>query len=85
MQLSYSLPAGTYALIDFDQNMATGRPEALDGMYAIATLRVARAANGGMAHATPPFAPHTEVSRRTPNLQACAHTLDQSHQLFEGA
>jgi hypothetical protein len=39
MQLSYSLPAGTYALIDFDQNMTNGRPEALEGMYAIATLR----------------------------------------------
>ena len=39
MQLSYSLPAGEYALIDFDQNVTTGRPEALEGMYAIATLR----------------------------------------------
>jgi hypothetical protein len=39
MQLSYSLPAGTYALIDFDQNMTNGRPEALEGMYAIATLQ----------------------------------------------
>lgn len=39
MQLTYSLPAGTYALIDFDQNMTNGRPEALEGMYAIATLR----------------------------------------------
>jgi hypothetical protein len=39
MQLSYSLPAGTYALIDFDQNMTNGRPEALEGMYALATLR----------------------------------------------
>ena len=39
MQLTYSLPAGTYALIDFDQNMTSGRPEALEGMYAVATLR----------------------------------------------
>ena len=39
MQLTYSLPAGTYALIDFDQNMTNGRPEALEGMYAVATLR----------------------------------------------
>jgi hypothetical protein len=39
MQLSYKLPPGEYALIDFDQNMTNGRPEALEGMYAIATLR----------------------------------------------
>jgi hypothetical protein len=39
MQLGYTLPAGTYALIDFDQNMTNGRPDALEGMYAIATLR----------------------------------------------
>jgi hypothetical protein len=39
MQLSYELPPGEYALIDFDQNMTNGRPEALEGMYAIATLR----------------------------------------------
>jgi len=39
MQLSYKLPAGKYALIDFNQNMTNGRPEALEGMYAIATLR----------------------------------------------
>jgi hypothetical protein len=36
---TFSLPAGTYALIDFDQNMTNGRPEALEGMYAVATLR----------------------------------------------
>ena len=39
MQLSYKLPPGEYALIDFDQNMTNGRPEALEGMYATATLR----------------------------------------------
>jgi hypothetical protein len=39
MQLSYRLAPGEYALIDFDQDMTTGRPEALNGMYAIATLR----------------------------------------------
>lgn len=39
MQLTYRLPAGTYALIDFDQDMETGRPEAVEGMYAITTLR----------------------------------------------
>jgi hypothetical protein len=39
MQLTYTLPPGEYALIDFDQNMTDGRPEALEGMYVIATLR----------------------------------------------
>lgn len=39
MQFTYTLQLGTYALIDFNQNMTTGRPEALEGMYAIATLR----------------------------------------------
>jgi hypothetical protein len=39
MQLTSTLPAGTYALIDFNQDMTSGRPEALEGMYAIATLR----------------------------------------------
>jgi hypothetical protein len=39
MRLTYALPAGTYALIDFNQDMTNGRPEALEGMYAIATLR----------------------------------------------
>jgi hypothetical protein len=39
MQLAYTLPAGEYALIDFDHDMTTGRPQALEGMYAITTLR----------------------------------------------
>jgi len=39
MQLTYNLPAGKYALIDFDRDITTGRPQALEGMYAIATLR----------------------------------------------
>jgi hypothetical protein len=39
MQLTFSLPAGNYALIDFDHDMKSGRPEALEGMYSIATLR----------------------------------------------
>jgi hypothetical protein len=39
MQLSYRLPAGTYAAIDFDEDMHTGRPEALEGLAAIVTLR----------------------------------------------
>jgi hypothetical protein len=38
MQFTYTLPSGTYALIDFNDDMTTGRPEALEGMYAIATL-----------------------------------------------
>ena len=39
MQLTYKLPPGEYALIDFDHDMTTGRPQALEGMYAITTLR----------------------------------------------
>jgi hypothetical protein len=39
MQLTYKLPVGEYALIDFDHDMTTGRPQALEGMYAITTLR----------------------------------------------
>lgn len=39
MQLTYRLPAGEYALIDLNQDMKSGRPEALEGMYAIVTLR----------------------------------------------
>lgn len=39
MQLTYNLPAGTYAVLDFNQDMKTGRPDTLEGMYAIVTLR----------------------------------------------
>jgi len=39
MQLTYTLPAGEYALIDFDNDITNGRPQALEGMYAITTLR----------------------------------------------
>jgi len=39
MQLSYSLPAGRYAVLDFDRDMKTGRPDTLEGMYAVVTLR----------------------------------------------
>jgi hypothetical protein len=39
MQLTYDLPAGTYALIDFDHDLKTGRPDSLEGMYAVVTLR----------------------------------------------
>jgi hypothetical protein len=39
MQLTYRLPAGEYALIDLNQDMKSGRPETLEGMYAIVTLR----------------------------------------------
>ena len=38
MQLTYKLAPGEYALIDFDHDMTTGRPQALEGMYAITTL-----------------------------------------------
>jgi len=39
MQLTYRLPPGTYAAIDFDQDMHIGRPEALEGMLAVVRLR----------------------------------------------
>lgn len=39
MQLSYRLPAGTYVAIDFDQDARNGRPQALEGMVAVVTLR----------------------------------------------
>jgi hypothetical protein len=39
MHLTYRLPAGTYAAIDFDHDMRTGRPEALEGLATIVTLR----------------------------------------------
>jgi len=39
MQLTYDLPAGTYALLDFDHDLKTGRANTLAGMYAIVTLR----------------------------------------------
>jgi hypothetical protein len=39
MQLTYRLPAGTYAAVDFDQDMRTGRPDALEGLVAVVTLR----------------------------------------------
>ena len=39
MLFTFSLPPGTYAVIDFSQDMATGRPEALEGMYGVTTLR----------------------------------------------
>jgi hypothetical protein len=39
MQLTYTLPAGEYALLDFDHDMKTGRPDTLEGMHAVVTLR----------------------------------------------
>jgi hypothetical protein len=39
MQLTYSLPAGKYAVLDFNRDMKTGRPDTLEGMYAVVTLR----------------------------------------------
>lgn len=39
MQLTYRLPAGTYAAVDLDQDMRTGRPETLAGLVAVVTLR----------------------------------------------
>ncbi len=39
MQLSYDLPAGEYAMLDFNRDMKTGRAETLEGMYAVVTLQ----------------------------------------------
>lgn len=39
MQLTYDLPAGEYAVLDFNQDPKTGRPDTLEGMYAVVTLR----------------------------------------------
>lgn len=39
MQFTYHLPAGTYAALDLDQDMSTGRPEALNGLASVLTLR----------------------------------------------
>lgn len=39
MQLTYRLPAGTYALLDFDHDLKTGRPDSVEGMYAVVRLR----------------------------------------------
>jgi hypothetical protein len=39
MQLTYNLPAGEYAILDFNHDMKTGRPDTLEGLYAVVTLR----------------------------------------------
>jgi hypothetical protein len=39
MQLTYDLPAGEYAILDLNHDMKTGRPDTLEGMYAVVTLR----------------------------------------------
>jgi hypothetical protein len=39
MQLTYNLPAGEYAILDFNHDMKTGRPDTLEGMYTIVTLQ----------------------------------------------
>jgi hypothetical protein len=39
MQLTYNLPAGQYAILDFDQDMKTGHPDTLEGMYEVVRLR----------------------------------------------
>jgi len=38
MQLTYELRAGTYAAVDFDRDVRTGRPEALEGLVTVVTL-----------------------------------------------
>lgn len=38
-QIAFRLPPGTYAAIDFDQDMRTGKPDALEGFATVLTLR----------------------------------------------
>ena len=38
-QLSYRLPAGTYAVLCFQPDSRTGKPQTLDGLYTVVTLR----------------------------------------------
>jgi hypothetical protein len=38
-ELGYRLPAGDYAIVCFQPDGRTGRPQALEGMYAVVTLR----------------------------------------------
>lgn len=45
MERTYRLPAGAYAAVDVDQDIRTGRPEALEGLVAIVTLRLWRRAS----------------------------------------
>jgi hypothetical protein len=39
MQLSYRLPPGSYVALDLDNDARTGRPEALEGLVTVVTLR----------------------------------------------
>jgi hypothetical protein len=39
IQFSYVVPAGTYALISWQQDSASGKPQALEGMYGVASFR----------------------------------------------
>jgi hypothetical protein len=39
IRFTYAIPAGTYALICWQQDTATSKPQALEGMYAVATFR----------------------------------------------
>jgi hypothetical protein len=38
MQLTYDLPAGEYAILDFNHDLKTGRADTLEGLYAVVTL-----------------------------------------------
>ena len=39
IQVTFHLPAGTYAAIDFDQDMRNGRPDSVEGFATVLTLR----------------------------------------------
>jgi len=38
LQLTYDLPAGEYAVLDFNHDLKTGRADTLEGLYAVVTL-----------------------------------------------
>lgn len=39
IQFGYSVPTGTYALIGWQQDLKTGKPQALEGMYGVVRFR----------------------------------------------
>ena len=38
-ELGYRLPAGEYAVLCFQPDSRTGKPQTLEGMYTVVTLR----------------------------------------------
>jgi hypothetical protein len=38
-QFAYTLPPGQYAVVSFQPDSDTGKPQTLDGLYTVVTLR----------------------------------------------